>query len=191
MNLPERRVPEGRRFEVTALLLLALASGCASLSPEQIEEKRREIDATSESTIATLLEKQPEIREIFDQVPGYAVAEMKVTKIPGVGGGGGTGVVVDRRSNKRTYVKISRFEVGAGLGVQAFRAVILFEDPALLERAMTGFWHMSGSGEAAAGDKSAEGKVAGQKGYRTYKMTEAGVAVTATVQLIQAKPFLE
>lgn len=186
---PSRATPS---WSVLAgVLLLAALAGCASLSSEEAEEKRSAIDASTEATIAQLLEQHPEVRERLEQAPGYAVADMKVTKIPWFGGGGGTGVVVDQRTDARTYVRVSRFEVGAGLGVQAFRAVVLFTDPALLDRAMTGFWHVEGSGEAAAGDKGVEGKVPTERGYEVFKISEGGIAVTATLRLVQAKPFLQ
>ena len=56
---------------------------------------------------------------------------------------------------------------------------------------MTGFWHVEGSGEAAAGEKGVEGKVPTEKGYQVFKISEGGVAVTATLRLVQAKPFLQ
>ena len=49
-----------RRFTAgpatVALILLVILSGCASLSPEEAQAKREEIDAMSEATLAELLE---------------------------------------------------------------------------------------------------------------------------------------
>lgn len=188
-----RRRGCGRRFVGVAILLECLVLwSCAARPPMEEDEQRREIDAMSDAALATLVEKTPEAREVVEQSIGYAVANMKVTKIPWFGGGGGTGVVVDKRSDARTYVKVSRFDIGGGLGAQAFKAIVLFDDPKLLDRAMSGVWHVEAGAEAAAGEAGMEGSVsAANKGYRVFKVTEGGVAATVTLRMIRAKPFLQ
>jgi lipid-binding SYLF domain-containing protein len=183
----------GRRFVGVAILLECLVLwSCATRSPMEEDEQRREIDAMSDAALATLVEKTPQAQEVVEQSIGYAVANMKVTKIPFVGGGSGTGVIVDKRNDARTYVKVSRFDVGGGLGAQGFKAIVLFDDPKLLDRAMSGVWHVEAGAEAAGGEAGMEGRVStANKGYRVFKVAEGGVAATVTLRMIRARPFLQ
>ena len=169
--------------------LSAIFTGCSSLTPEAHQEKREELDAMSDAVLVRLLEKQPEVSTVLEQSAGYAVADMSHTKVPVFGAGKGFGVVIDKRSNARTYVEVSQFEVGGGLGVQTFKAVVLFENEGLLEQAMKGFWHFDAGAEATAGDSSADGSISTRKGYRAYKISEGGAIATLTIKAVRAKPF--
>jgi lipid-binding SYLF domain-containing protein len=117
---------------------------------------------------------------------------MKVTKIPVVGAGSGLGVVVDRRTDTRSYLKISRFEIGGGLGAEKFKVIIVFDDGKLLDRAAAGAWHYDAGAELAAGTASSEGGVqAAPKGFQAYRLVEGGALATVTVRVARAKPYLD
>jgi lipid-binding SYLF domain-containing protein len=179
-------------LRVLALVLLTALGGCASLSPEEIQAKREAIDAMSDAALARLLETRPELQSVLDESPGYAIADMKLTKVPFVGGSGGPGVVVDKRSGRRTYLEVTRFDVGGGMGVAAFKVVLLFQDAELLDRAMTGFWHFDAGAQAGAGSASADGAVSAvSKGYQVYRLAESGALATVTVRIVRAKPYLD
>jgi lipid-binding SYLF domain-containing protein len=180
----------GARLTFAAVLAAALF-GCSTLSPEGAEQKRQEIDAMSDSVITRLVERRPKLQQALDDSPGYAVADMAVTKVPMVGGGGGSGVIIDKRSGARTYVEVTRFEVGGGMGLQSFKVLVLFEDEELLDQAMKGFWHMDAGAEVGAREESAEGSVSpGSKGYQVFKLAEGGAVATVTVRAVRARPFL-
>jgi lipid-binding SYLF domain-containing protein len=172
---------------VTALLF-----GCATLSPEESDAKRAELDAMADTTLEALLAATPEAGDLLDRSVGYLVIDMKVTKVPVLGAGKGYGVVVDRRVGTRSYLKVSRFDVGGGLGAQAFKIVVVFDDDKLLEKAAGGAWHYEAGAEFAAGSTSAEGPVQKQpKGFKAYRIAEGGAAATVTVRVARAKPFLD
>lgn len=171
---------------VTTLLF-----GCATLSPEESDAKRSELDAMADTTLEALLAATPEAGDVLDRSVGYLVIDMKVTKVPVFGAGKGFGVVVDRRAGSRSYLKVSRFEVGGGLGAQAFKVVVVFEDEKLLEKAAGGAWHYEAGAELAAGSASAEGAVQKKPGgFKAYRIAEGGAAATVTVRVARAKPFL-
>ncbi len=179
------------RLSVLTLVLFVL-HGCAGMSPEEQQAKRAELDEMGEKTIAALLETRPEAQEALDQAVGYAVVDMAVTKIPVFGGGGGLGVIVDKRTGRSSYVKVSRFEVGGGLGAQKFKAIVFFDDEKLLDRAISGGWHFEGGAEAAAGSAGTEGKLTStDKGYRAFKIVEGGAVATVTIRLARATPYLK
>jgi lipid-binding SYLF domain-containing protein len=171
--------------------LTVLLIGCASLSPEERAAKRAELDAMTDATIESLLATTPAARDLLDRSAGYMVLDMKVTKIPVFGAGKGFGVVVDRGTKSRTYLEVSRFEVGGGLGAQAFKVVVIFEDPKLLNKAAAGAWYYEAGAELTAGSASAEGSAHKQpKGYVAYRIAESGAAATVTVRVARAKPLL-
>ena len=179
------------RLGLMAVPLVALL-GCATLSTEERDAKRAELDAMGEKTIATLLDTQPEAREALAKSIGYVVVDMKVTKVPVVGAGTGVGVVVDRRTGARSYVKVSRFEVGGGLGAQKIKVIVFFHDAELMSRALSGEWHFQAGAEAAAGTAGTGGSVTmSDQGYRAFKLVESGAVATVTVRMAHAEPYLE
>lgn len=185
---------------IIAASVLVAAFGCAATSPEQGGPTAAELDAMGEKAVATLLEKQPEAQEALDQSIGIVVINMKATKVPWVGAGSGYGVVIDNRTGARSYIRISRFEVGGGYGAQKYQVIIVFSDEKLLDRAAQGAWHYEAGAEVAAGDASTEiGKGSGGvgvpkksgKGYVAFKLAEGGAVATVTVRMAYAKPYLK
>jgi len=174
------------------LLACTVIAGCATVPSQERDAKRAELDAMADGTIARLLETQPAAADVLDQSVGYVVIDMKVTKIPVVGAGGGLGVVVDRRTDRRSYLKVSRFEVGGGLGAQAFKVIIVFDDGALLDRAAAGTWHYdAGADMAAAGQGSQQSRQQPSKGFHAYRLVEGGAVAAITVRVARAKPYLQ
>ena len=179
------------RLGIFALMLFVF-HGCAGMSPEEQQAKRSELDKMGDETIAALLEKHPEAQEALELAVGYAVVDMTVTKIPVFGGGGGSGVIFDGRSGSKSYVKVSRFEVGGGLGAHKFKVIVFFEDEKLLDRAIKGAWHFEAGAEAAAGSGGAEGKITpADKGYRAFKIVQGGAVATVTIRMARATPYLK
>jgi lipid-binding SYLF domain-containing protein len=175
---------------VLAVLLTALLSGCATLSPDEREAKKVELDAMAETTLQALLASTPQAREVLDQSLGYMVMDLKVTKIPVFGAGKGYAVAVDKRTESRSYLAVSRFEIGGGLGAQAFKVVVIFTDAKPLEKAAGGAWHYDAGAELAAGSPGDEGSVQKKtKGFQSYRIAEGGAAATVTVRIARAKPF--
>ena len=178
---------------MVVLLLVLVSVPAAVLGAD--EPDRDELDAMIDTARSTLVEHHQDIAQKLEALPGYAIIAMTTTKIPGVGTGLGYGVVIDSRTDKRSYIKVTQFEVGGGLGAQKFKAVILFKDPALLERTIKGGWHFessadfSGTGE---GESQAIASVSTQsgKGYKVYKLAESGALATMTIRALHGKPYL-
>ena len=87
-------------YKVKLLSLLFLIStiftGCSSMSVIEKDQKRSELDAMAKATIASLIEKDPQLKAVIENAPGYAVIDAKVTKVPIVGGGGAEGVLINK-----------------------------------------------------------------------------------------------
>ena len=185
----------GMKFSVAVVfILLSLASVPRAVLGAE-EPDRGELDAMIDAARSTLVEHHQDIAEKLATLPGYAVIAMTTTKIPGVGTGLGYGVVIDSRTDTRSYIKVTQFEVGGGLGAQKFKAVILFKDPALLERTIKGGWHFESSADfsgAGEGESQAIASVSTQsgKGYKVYKLAESGALATMTIRALHGKPYL-
>jgi lipid-binding SYLF domain-containing protein len=171
--------------------ILAAVIGCATQSPGKGKPTAAELDAMGDKAVAILLETRPETREVIDRSVGYVVLTLTATKIPFFGTASGYGVVVDKRINTRTYVKVSRFEIGGGLGRQTFKVIIALEDEKRLNRIASGTWNFEAGADVASGTSSAEGTATKSgKGYRAFKLAEGGAAATVTVRVAYAKPYL-
>lgn len=173
-------------------VLATLLVGCAASPPQDRDQQRSALDAMADETVETLLEGQPGARDVLDGSVGYLVIDMKVTKIPVFGAGNGLGVVVDRRTDTRAYLKVTRFDIGGGWGATHFKVIVVFDDAKLLDRTKAGAWHYEAGAELAAGTAGGDGTVQGaSKGFRAYRLAEGGAAATVTVRVARATPILQ
>lgn len=174
-----------------AVLIMALLTGCAATSSGEGGPTHAELDQMSETAIAKLLLTNPQAQEIIDGSVGYAVLNMTVTKIPVVGTGVGYGVVIDRLSDTRSYIRVSRFEVGSGMGASKYKIIIVFSDHSLVQKIGKTAWHYDVGAEATAGDKSAAGHAdAAGKGYQAFRLADSGAIASVTVRVARARPYL-
>ena len=175
-------------FKCAVFLLLAITCGCASLSVSD----RAQLDRMAEQTVIELEKKNPGLQQHLEALPGYLVVDMKLLKVPVIGGGGGQGVVVDTTSGEHTYVKVTRMEFGGGWGGRAYKVLLAFKDPELLESAKSGKWIYQMGAEASVGKKGVEGSSAAlkqDKGYELYIHSEGGASATYTLRAVRLKPY--
>jgi len=152
-------------------------------------EKRLSLDQMASTTITALTKKDPEIQTKIKNSLGYAVANMKLTKVPIVGGGGGEGVFIDNNTQHRTYFTVSRFDVGGGWGVRSYKILLIVESQEVFERLKDGTWEFQAGAEASAGTASAEGSSSDLvvKGFTTYVLSDGGASATVTARIIHTK----
>ncbi|MDH3549651.1 MAG: hypothetical protein OEQ16_09915 [Gammaproteobacteria bacterium] len=171
--------------------VLAVLAGCATQST-QGGPTANELDAMGERAVATLLQVRPEAQEVMDRSVGYVVLKLTATKIPWVGTATGYGVVVKKRTDTRSYIQVSRFEIGGGYGAQTFKVIIAFEDEKRLDRVAAGASHFTAGADVAAGTSSTDGAAAKSgKGYQAFRLAEGGAAATVTVRVAYSKPYLK
>jgi len=177
-------------YSIVAIAFILLAA-CASPSSEKQGPTRNELDDMSKKTIATFIATKPQLQELLEKSVGYTVVNMTITKIPVVGTGVGYGVVIDKRTGTRSYIRVTQFEVGGGIGAEKYKVLIIFDDAKLLEKTATGTWHYDAGAQAVAGGESADTSTSRSgEGYKAYKLTESGTCVRVTVLLARAKPYL-
>ena len=168
------------------ILSVLLITGCSSMSVTERETKRSQLDEMAEKAISGLIEQDPALQQKLDESLGYAVANMKVTKVPVVGAGGGEGVFVNKKTNKRTYFKVSRFDIGGGWGARSYKALLVAKTQEVIDRFDGGVWEFQAGVEASAGTAAAEGSSGAlNEGFSLHILSDGGASATATARVIR------
>lgn len=171
-----------------SLLMLLMLSGCASLP----DEEREAIVLMADDTVRRLAEKNDELHDELNDAVGYLVVDNKVVKIPVVGAGKGKGVVVDHATGHKTFVKVTRLEIGGGWGARNYKMLMVINDPALLKKVKSGKLSWELGAEASAGKASVEGsssQVNPDKSHEVHTLSEGGASATYTLRAIRLKPY--
>jgi lipid-binding SYLF domain-containing protein len=173
---------------IVILFLAGGLTGCTSLSVDQ----RNELDALAEVNIREMKKVYPAVEAKLADSRGYVAIDAHHAKIPFIGWGSGKGVVVDNTTGDRTYVRISRLDVGGGGGIREFDLLIILNDEKLLQFAKTGKRKISLGAEASAGTSSIEGfssQFQSDKKYELFSRSERGASATWTLHYIRIKPY--
>jgi lipid-binding SYLF domain-containing protein len=186
-----------RPYVISALMamLVMTITACAAGLVGSKEEKLAYFESLESETLARLVKEQPKTEQELAQAVGYAVIEKKVVKVPMVGAGGGAGVVVEKASGKKSYLRVPELQFGAGWGGRAEKVILIFQDDEKLRDLADGVWKAGIEAEAAAkaGDVGAAGGGGTgdfmKKGFTTYVLTDAGVSATATIGVLRAQPY--
>ena len=176
-----------KKFNLVLLSILFVA-GCTSMTVSEKEIKRIELDAMAEKAIAGLVEKDASLQAEIDNSVGYAVANMKLTKVPIVGAGGGEGVYVNKETGKRSYFTVSRLDIGGGWGARSYKVLMVIETQEILDRLDNGTWEFQAGVEASAGTAAAEGSSGAlNQGFKLHVLSDGGASATATARVIRIK----
>ncbi len=166
-------------FAVIAIFLAAVPTWGASK-----EEKQKEVQKMSRETLARLYKEQPSAKTVVEGAAGYAVFSNFGMKIFVAGGGSGSGMAVDNKTKKATYMKMVEVQAGLGMGVKKFRVVFVFETQKALNDFVNSGWEFGGQTTAAAkaGDQglALTGAVSVAPGVWMYQLTDTGLAAEIT-----------
>lgn len=181
-------------IQITSSVLLGifLLAGCGQPStPSDADAKRKSIDQMASTTVDKLIKKNKGLDKEIENSLGYMVVDWKIVKVPVVGAGKANGVVVDLKSKERTYVKVSRFDIGVGWGVRHFKSLVVIDDPKVMRKIEKGTWIFDGGGEGTAGKATADVSVSDidekKKGYKTYLLMDGGASITASLRAMHLK----
>jgi lipid-binding SYLF domain-containing protein len=167
---------------VVAAMFMSMV-GCQS-NAITVAEKRQVVQDMRKESLAMFAKQRPAIEARLKQTHGYAVFSNVGVQVFLLGGEGGRGVVRDNKTGKDTYMKMGGGNVGVGLGVKDYRALIVFNNRAALDKFLTGKWQFGAEADAAAksGEKGgAAGGEAVAHDYDVYIFTDAGLMLSATL----------
>jgi hypothetical protein len=145
---------------------------------------REDINVAANKTIATLVERKPELQESLDTLVGYFVGRLSAAKVPVVGHVAGYGVLYDREAKTKTYMNIKRFDVGVGIGAGRFRILVVFKNKEVFEQFRTGIWKSGIAIESVVGEKGSTTVTKIDEGAALYLLPETGAVITATARLV-------
>jgi hypothetical protein len=168
---------------IVALLFGAL-SACTTIPVDQREEVREEVNQVSVETIERMVADNPEIQTALDDAVGYVTARISTTKLPVIGGGYGFGLLHDKENSTRTYLNVTRYDLGAGLGAGRYRALVIFDTREALERFREGTWASAVGAESAAGTRASGGVTTIGDGYSLHITSDSGAAIAITARMI-------
>jgi len=167
------------------LVITGFSVGCVTPKGVTKQEQRDYVLNMKDETLAKLYEQKPETRSMIKKASGYGVFSNIGTHIFVVAGGSGYGVVVDNSTEQKTYMKMRSVGFGLGMGVKDFRAVFIFKNKRVLSEFVEKGWEFGGQADAAAKSGDKGGAVGGETyietGIAIYQLTEAGVALQATI----------
>ena len=180
---------------ILVFMFLIVLAGCSSTGTQSTvqQDKIQSLNNYEQETLKRLYQQAPETEKALQTAPGYGVFHIVVTKIPLVGAGGGNGVVVDQKTNNRTYMKLKRFDIGGGYGAREFDVVVIFKKD-IISDVIDGEWYFAAGVEAAAkvGDSGAGGGSSGNReDFDVHMLSGSGLAATVTVRTIRITPIKE
>ena len=168
---------------------LALVSifvlGCITPKGNTVHDKRNYVLDMKNQVLSELYSKRPEAKSKIKSAAGYAVFSNINTNLFLFSSGNGYGVAINGKNGKQTYMQMNFLGIGPGLGVKDFRAVLIFKNEKMFSEFLDGDFEFGGHADAAfkSGEKgaAAAGELYVEDDIEIYQLTEAGVALQATV----------
>lgn len=169
---------------ISLLVLSVILTGCNPGKELTTPEKKDVINTMASENLQRLYTERPATKDEIANAAGYACFSNANVNIIFASAGGGYGVVVNNKTGEKTYMKMGSGGLGIGLGAKDYRQVMIFNTPETMQKFIEKGWVFGGHADAAAkgGDKGGEASGEGAIGdVKVYSMTEAGLALQATV----------
>ena len=170
---------------LTLLAFTGFLVSCATPKGVTKQEQRDSVVKMKDETLAKLYAQKPETKGMIKKAAGYGVFSNIGTYLFLVASGSGYGVVVDNSTGQKTYMKMRSVGFGLGMGIKDLRAIFIFKNKKVLNEFVEKGWEFGGQADAAAKSGDKGGAVGGEAYIEgdiiIYQLTEAGVALQATV----------
>jgi len=151
----------------------------------KIIQARQQVREMSQDALATLYEVAPGTRRVIDHAAGYAVFSTFGLKLFFGGGTTGKGVVVNRRTQRQTFMKMVQVQGGLGFGINQNRLIFVFTNEQALRNFVDQGWEFGGQANLSvmARGQGAQfsGAAAVSPGVYLYQLTNTGLSATITV----------
>lgn len=159
--------------------------GCGPSKDLSLRDRRQIVQDMKAETLQKLYDQAPYTEQRIKEAAGYGVFSNANVSVVFVTGGGGYGLVHDNKTGKETYMKMGMGGLGLGLGAKDYRAVLVFNNEAVLKSFVESGWEFGATADAAA-KAGAQGGQAGSEGnikedIDVYTMTETGLLLQAVI----------
>lgn len=171
------------RIVALSLISLSLLTGFG-LSKKTPDQKRTEIDQMVGEVLADLYREIPSAEDYVEDAYGYAVFSSFGMNVFVVSTASGKGLA--QYPDQKVYMKMYSAGTGVGMGVKDFRLVFTFANRGAMDGFVNEGWTAGAQADAAAayeddGDAAALA-IDVSPGVKLFQMTEAGLALQATIQ---------
>jgi len=178
---------EKPRVIIVALVcVFALLAHADDDKAKKAAKEQKEIRTNTQKILQRLYKAQPAAQAAVANGAGYAVFSNTGVKILFAGSGKGTGVAINNKTKKETFMKMVELQAGLGFGVKKFSLIFVFDNDKVLDSFINSGWEFGGQATAAAktGDKggSMTGAASVSDGVWMYQMTDKGLAAEVTVK---------
>ncbi len=151
----------------------------------KIIQARQQVREMAQDALSTLYEVAPGTRRVIDRSAGYAVFSTFGLKLFFAGGTTGKGVVVNRRTERQTFMRMVQVQGGLGFGVNQNRLIFVFTNEQALRNFIDQGWEFGGQANLSvmAGGQGTQfsGAAAVSPGVYLYQLTNTGLSATITV----------
>jgi lipid-binding SYLF domain-containing protein len=153
---------------------------------QSAEEKRAEIRKMRSETLAKLYQVHPKAKGAIAKSYGYAVFSNVGVNLVFASIAAGRGIAHENATRRDIFMKMGSAGVGLGLGVKDFRGIFVFKTRKaftdFVEDGWEGGAHADAVAKAGKDGIALEGAISVAPGVDLYQLTEAGLAVEATIQ---------
>ena len=166
---------------MTVVLCTALPGWAATK-----EERRADVRESAQRTLERLYQLQPRAKAAIEKSAGYAVFSNFGMKLFLAGGGSGSGIAVNNKTKKETFMKMVEVQAGLGFGVKKFQLVWIFETPQAFDNFVRSGWEIGAQTTATAklNDQGAwaSGALSVSPGVWLYQLAGDGLALELTAK---------
>lgn len=148
--------------------------GTLILGNEDVVKVRKEIDDNSSQALDRLLKSSSVAKALFEKSYAYAVFDTRKISLL-LTSGGGAGVVVEKTSDKRTYMRMATAGAGLGLGAQFFNVIFLFENQDSVNKFIQNGWEANAAASAVFGKNSLDINARFVEGLAVFHLNESGI----------------
>lgn len=95
------------------------------------------------------------------------------------------GVLYERETGHKTYMNVTKADLGAGLGIGQYRVVVLIDDDETLDNFRTGVWKTGIGTESSLGESSLGAQVHFGDGFSVHFISDSGAGINATARAVR------
>lgn len=174
------------RSLLALVLVVSAVPALALFGDKDPDEERKELQEARSKALAKLFREKPGAERELQQAKGYAVFSNIGLNLGLVSTQNGGGILRDNRDGKDTYYRMFSAGGGYGLGIKDFAAILVFHTTEALNQFESEGWDFSAQADANMESESegdgVETAVTAMPGTSIYQLTDAGLALQATLQ---------
>jgi len=175
------------RFKmIPCILAVALLSAFTYGAEDDNDKKREKSRKMATQTLEDLYKLQPTAKAAIHASAGYAVFNNMGTNLLLLSTARGSGIAVNTKSKRETFMKMISAGAYLGLGIKDYRVIFMFENVKALTQFLDSGWSGSAQADAAAKAGKSGGAYSGAAeiapGVWVYQITKNGLALQLTLQ---------